>query len=310
MPFHSIISKKRGFKVGSINIASIYKHIDELRLFMEKQPLDILAINETRLDKTVPDSVVNLVGYNIVRQDRNRNGGGVCVYIRTSIEFRRRLDLENDSLEMIALDIKKPNSRSFLVSCWYRPPHSPVECFDIFEECLNKAEDEYKDIYITGDINCNVMSNSPESHTSRLVNLIETHQLSQLINQPTRVTEETRTLIDLFITNSEESILHSGVYPLSISDHNLIYAVRKISIPRSSPRYIETKSFKNFKTGEFKSEEFDNRQQETATVIQLSGAISPQIQNWSIGSSPKTLCLLFKSHRFLPYVPQLKSCFP
>ena len=79
------------------------------------------------------------------------------------------------------------------------------------------------------------MSNSPESHTSRLVNLIETHQLSQLINQPTRVTEETRTLIDLFITNSEESILHSGVYPLSISDHKLIYAVRKISIPRSSP---------------------------------------------------------------------------
>ena len=98
------------------------------------------------------------------------------------------------------------------------------------------------------------MSNSPESHTSRVVNLIETHQLSQLINQPTRVTEETRTLIDLFITNSEESILHSGVYPLSISDHNLIYAVRKISIPRSSPRYIETRSFKNFKTEEFKSD--------------------------------------------------------
>ena len=143
---------------------------------MEKQPFDILAINETRLDKTVPDSVVNLVGYNFVRQDRNRNGEGVCVYIRTSIEFRGRLDLENDSLEMIALDIKKPNSQSFLVSCWYRPPHSPVECFDIF-----------------GGINCNDMSNSKESHTSRLVNLIETHQLWQLINKPTRVTKETRT---------------------------------------------------------------------------------------------------------------------
>ena len=30
----------------------------------------------------------------------------------------------------------KPNSKTFLVLCWYQPPHSPVEHFDVFESLL------------------------------------------------------------------------------------------------------------------------------------------------------------------------------
>ena len=40
--------------------------------------------------------------------------------------------------------------------------------------------------------------------------------------------------------------MHSGVYSLPISDHNLIFVIRKIGIPRRSPRYVETGNFKKF----------------------------------------------------------------
>jgi len=40
--------------------------------------------------------------------------------------------------------------------------------------------------------------------------------------------------------------VHSGVYSLPISDHNLIFVIRKIGIPRRSPRYVETRNFKKF----------------------------------------------------------------
>ena len=43
-------------------------------------------------------------------------------------------DLENDLLEVLALEINKPNSKPFWVHCCYRPPHSPIESFDIFEQ--------------------------------------------------------------------------------------------------------------------------------------------------------------------------------
>ena len=36
--------------MASLNIASLVSHIDELRIWIEDQNLDLLAINETRLD--------------------------------------------------------------------------------------------------------------------------------------------------------------------------------------------------------------------------------------------------------------------
>ena len=51
------IPRKRGFKMASLNIVSLVKHIDELRIFMQIEDLDLLAINESRLDQLVPDSL-------------------------------------------------------------------------------------------------------------------------------------------------------------------------------------------------------------------------------------------------------------
>ena len=58
---------------------------------MQDKPFDIL--NETRLDNTVSDSEVKISGYDIVRRDRNRSGGGVTMYIRSNISFINRNDL-------------------------------------------------------------------------------------------------------------------------------------------------------------------------------------------------------------------------
>ena len=43
-------SKLKGFKIGQINIASLVKHHDELLVYMQSKSLDVLTVNETRLD--------------------------------------------------------------------------------------------------------------------------------------------------------------------------------------------------------------------------------------------------------------------
>ena len=48
--------------------------------------------------------------------------------------------------------------------------------------------------------------------------------------------------------------MYSGVLSLSISDHNLIFAIRKTGIPRRSPRYVETRNFKKFNANAFLSD--------------------------------------------------------
>ena len=80
---------------------------------------------------------------------------------------------------------------------------------------------------------------------------MDTFQLFQLIKQPTRVTQNSETLIDLIITNSKGNTTDSGSLLTSLSDHNLIYTIRKIGIPRGLPKYIKFRSFKNFKQEDF-----------------------------------------------------------
>lgn len=94
-------------------------------------------------------------------------------------------------------------------------------------------------------MNCDLISSNIELHTLKLADLLDNHQLFQLIEQPTRVTEETKTLIDHVITNNKESITHCEVIIISFSDHNLIFAVRKVGIRGGSPRFVGTRSFKN-----------------------------------------------------------------
>jgi hypothetical protein len=107
----SFLPTKRGFKLASLNITSLPKHIDELRVLLADRPVDVLSINETRLDNSVADSDVNIPGYEIIRRDRMTNGrfgGGVCFYVRTSVNYCLRSDFNINQLENLCIEICKP----------------------------------------------------------------------------------------------------------------------------------------------------------------------------------------------------------
>ena len=61
--------------MACLKINNLVSHIDNLRVFMSQlKDIDILAINETKLDATIKDGEVHLSGYDVVRKDRERNG--------------------------------------------------------------------------------------------------------------------------------------------------------------------------------------------------------------------------------------------
>ena len=85
--------------MACLNITSLSKHIDELRVLLQNNSLDLLAINETRLNQIIADNEISISGYNIVRRDRpsnGRNGGGVSYLINSKI-FRLKLSSQEVS---------------------------------------------------------------------------------------------------------------------------------------------------------------------------------------------------------------------
>ena len=155
---------------------------------MHDKPFDILILNETRLDDSIPNSEIKISGYDIVRRDRNRNGGGVAMYIQSCITFTNRNDLVHESLEQICVEINKPRSKLFLVSSWYRPPNSKIEIFNLFEEFLKLVDIEDKELITTGDLNCDLLQPDKNASTARLLDIFDIYLLKQHIQSPTRVT--------------------------------------------------------------------------------------------------------------------------
>ena len=141
----------------------------------------ILAINETKLDSTIKDSEVHLPGFDIVRKDRDingRNGGGVCIYVRSNINFQLRADLSPSNLECFTIEITKPRSKPFLVSTWYRPPQSSPDLFSTFETIIDKIDAENLELYLLGDLNCNLLSEAVDNNSSHLLNIMDIYGLT------------------------------------------------------------------------------------------------------------------------------------
>ena len=52
--------------MGMLNITSLPKHIDEIRVILADECLDILALNETRLDNTINNQVMCRSNYDLI----------------------------------------------------------------------------------------------------------------------------------------------------------------------------------------------------------------------------------------------------
>ena len=90
--------------------------MDELRVLISNSTIDILAINESKIDDSVFDNEINIIG-NMIRNDRNRFGGGVVLYIRDTISFSERKDLVPEPLEMICIEVRRPHKNGLSSKC-------------------------------------------------------------------------------------------------------------------------------------------------------------------------------------------------
>ena len=71
--------------------------------------------------------------------------------------------------------------------------------------------------------------------------------LTQLINKPTRDTENGQYLIDVSVmTTNKKLITSNDILMSTISDQNLVYISLKLKTPRIKPCYVTTRSYTNY----------------------------------------------------------------
>ena len=81
-------------------------------------------------------------------------------------------------------------------------------------------------IYITGDLNLNLLDYKTNAKVKSYLNLIFSHSFIPLINKPTRISKNNATVIDHILTNTFiNNDYKSGIIKTDISDHFPVFII-------------------------------------------------------------------------------------
>ncbi|OWF35649.1 hypothetical protein KP79_PYT26075 [Mizuhopecten yessoensis] len=207
-----------GLRFAHLNVRGLLNKLNHIRILLKNQTFDILAITESHLDGSIEDEEVSVSGYNICRKDGNGRGGGDLTYVREL--FSSTAETCEINLELLPVTLRPNNSSPIIcVTVVYRPQGELVDWYD---SILKKLSTEINNLVLLGDFIVD------ELKSSRLKDLMISHDLHQQITTPTRVTKDSRTLIDHIYTSNSIGHVESGVIPFGCSDQHLVYAIRNL----------------------------------------------------------------------------------
>ena len=222
------------FSVIHLNIHSAQNKMCEFELYLKSLHVNfsIIAITETWFNDSNHD-LYGLNGYQMVDDYRqSRRGGGVALYIRNSVVYKLRNDLDvfNENMECKFVEIDKCNfetSKHIVVGVVYRPPNTDLDIFNShMGDIRSKISKENKECHLSGDWNINLLNANSHTPTSEFLEGMFSDMYIPVINKPTRVCDRSATLIDNMFTNCTNfNDCFSGIMYTDISDHFPVFLI-------------------------------------------------------------------------------------
>lgn len=217
---YEILTKlPKGVKFAHVNLCGILNKIDQVKILLKYCIFDVFAVTESKLDHHISDSEIQITGYTVIRHDRNRHGGGLLLFIKdkwTGLNVHK-----DETLEFMTVDIKFLNSPRINIGVVYRPPDSNAQWLVDFEERIEDLSATGSEQIIMGDFNIDQLK------SSSFKSMMEIFNLTQIITDPTREARDSSTLIDHIYVNHPKLYSSRGMLPIGLSDHHLVYSVRR-----------------------------------------------------------------------------------
>ena len=219
------------FSLIHVNIRSLSKNGDSLVSLLNSLTVtfDVICLTETwDQNSTVLNSYFpEYQGFHCSRPVGER-GGGVSIFIRSTrnAEISKIISRLNENIEFVFLDLYI-NKQNFKIGCIYRPPVNNHDGFIVeIENLLCSVCPNNQNIFLCGDFNYCLFKCTTDHAVSKFYSVMNTYATLPLIKKPTRVTEETYSIIDnIFVNNLSFSSV--GILPYDSSDHFPIFLIHK-----------------------------------------------------------------------------------
>lgn len=224
---------KGNLSLFHLNARSMRNKSDEIDVYLGSLDFrfDVLAFTETWY--TSRSDVVNFDGYKYEgRYRENKRGGGIALYFRNNIAFDVMPELSVLNTHCESLVVKCCGTVIVLV---YRPPSGSINDFLLYmDDLIDRISFLNLPMVVIGDMNIDLLCSSPACR--QFLDVIESYNCKNVIDVPTRITQETETLIDLCVISSQVNNVISGVLSCDLSHHLPIFCVLPCSTSRKCPK--------------------------------------------------------------------------
>lgn len=203
------------------NIQYLSTRIDALVITIEELKPDIVILSENKL--TINEIMaINITGFKIasyyVRD--HYEGGGVLILVSNGIEAKSiSSSLNEDKIfESCAVEIAL-NKVKLIIAGVYRTPSRNVDLFiEKFDLFLSRLRKINCNIIVGGDFNIDVLID--DNKKNNFVNVLNMHNMYYMITIPTRVTEDSETALDNFVSNIDRKYFKVASLITALSDHD------------------------------------------------------------------------------------------
>ena len=224
--------------IGNLNINSIANKFDELKVVVGGN-LDILVITETKLDSTFSTNQFHINGFSKpYRRDRDRNGGGIMIYIREDIPSRKLSPALPNDIETLFIEINLRKYKWLLCGCY----HPPNQADDYFFHNLGLGIDKYSQydrFLLAGDFNAEITENI-------FANFLENYDANNIVKDKTCFKSVVNpSCIDLFVTNKPSCFQNTRTICTGLSDfHKMVVTVFKVKFEKNPPKKTYYRNYK------------------------------------------------------------------
>ena len=201
-------------KVLTINCQGVLNKKAELETLVDSTGADIIIGCESWLNSDVKSNEVFPTGYNVFRKDRSsgKSRGGVFILVNNKFNVDEPENLRTrPECELLWVRVKAQGEKNLYIGSFYKTPDiSDPEYLQDLESSLGLIPSGAH-IWLAGDFNLSDIdwdseSTKPYAHHSRLckqlLDITSNFFLHQVVDFPTRCTEDTSNTLDLFFTNN------------------------------------------------------------------------------------------------------------
>ena len=253
LPFY--LKNKENLKCVNININSIRYKFAPLADVLSRSVIDILSVQESKLDDSFPDALFSVPGFKLHRKDHQSKSGGLLMLIRDDLPQQRRLDLESvqaDSgrIELLAIEIIINREKWLMFNMYKQPQVKNNHIIETLESIINQGLNEVKNLMLFGDLNVNMLK--PNNSLKAVFDILG---IRNLVSTPTCNKGNESTLIDLLVTNVPKRIQNVTCIESELSDCNkMICWATKQKVPIKVNKVIKYRSYKHFNEQKFQQD--------------------------------------------------------